>query len=238
MPIELLLTRGICSLIDEDDSDLQLMIWYPNFTKSGKIYAYNRRAGGFIHRIILSRVLNRKLDQKEQVDHINLNGLDNRRQNLRLANRQNNSRNTSIRSDSSTNLKGVSKCQYYWRASITVDSRSIYLGTYDTEQDAGIAYNIAAKKLFGEFARFNNIPNWENILPVKRSMQKRQRITNTSGFPNVYQLKSGNWQAKIRIDGKMLTLGTKPTAKEAYELYLISCKKYKIVPTPPSVHEE
>jgi len=94
-----------------------------------------------------------------QIDHINGDGLDNRRCNLRLATNTQNRRNGKAHSDGTSRFKGVcwDKFRGRWRADITFENRSIHLGRFHSETDAAIAYDAAARDLFGEFARLNQI---------------------------------------------------------------------------------
>jgi hypothetical protein len=93
------------------------------------------------------------------VDHINGNGLDNRRKNLRESNHQLNARNRTRKIKSNSKYKGVIKQNQTnksgWIARIIIDSKQIYLGTFKLEIDAAIAYNEAAIKHFGEHASLN-----------------------------------------------------------------------------------
>lgn len=90
------------------------------------------------------------------VDHINGNGLDNRRENLRLVTHQQNSFNQKHHGGSSK-FKGVSidRSSGSWRAYITVDGKRKHLGRHGTELDAAKAYDMAAKEFFGEYAKLN-----------------------------------------------------------------------------------
>jgi len=94
-----------------------------------------------------------------QVDHINHNGLDNRRSNLRPCTHDQNVRNARKRSDNTSGFKGVSfnKKREKWQAYIGGGSRSkkIHLGMFLTPEDAARAYDDAAHKSFGEFAWLN-----------------------------------------------------------------------------------
>jgi len=95
-----------------------------------------------------------------QVDHINGNKLDNRRSNLRLASVQKNAFNRKKPKVKCTSqYKGVLKRKNSdkWEARIKINNKSIYLGRFVSEVDAAKAYNQAAKKYFGEFARCNEI---------------------------------------------------------------------------------
>lgn len=90
-----------------------------------------------------------------QVDHINRNRADNRWDNLREATQTENSRNLlSPRSLSGSGLKGAYPTRGgRWQAIITVDRQTIYLGTFDTESEAHLAYRQMAAIHFGDFAR-------------------------------------------------------------------------------------
>ena len=91
------------------------------------------------------------------VDHKNGNGLDNRRENLRLATFTQNNYNASKRKNTSSQYKGVyfSKSRQRWRASIRFDGKRISLGTFKAEIDAAKAYDAAAKKYHTVFAKLN-----------------------------------------------------------------------------------
>jgi hypothetical protein len=91
------------------------------------------------------------------VDHINSDTLDNRRANLRLATHSQNSCNRPKKSNTSSRFIGVSflKSRKRWRAAIRHHGKRIFLGYFDSEIEAGKAYDEAAKKYHGEFARLN-----------------------------------------------------------------------------------
>ena len=92
------------------------------------------------------------------VDHINRNGLDNRKANLRLATRRQNARNTpKTNKTTSSKYKGVSlrTRQGKWSATIFADGRNTHLGHFESQIDAAKAYDKAAKKYYGQFAVLN-----------------------------------------------------------------------------------
>ena len=91
------------------------------------------------------------------VDHINGNGLDNRRENLRLCTNSQNHMNRKTHRDSSSKYKGVSwnKRNSKWQAYIGSGIKRKNLGYFASESDAAKAYDIKAKECFGEFARLN-----------------------------------------------------------------------------------
>ena len=91
------------------------------------------------------------------VDHRNCDSLDNRRSNLRFATRTENIRNRRKMKNSRSQYIGVyfSKQKGKWETRIMYQRKRIYLGRYDCQIDAAHAYDKAAKKYFGEFARLN-----------------------------------------------------------------------------------
>lgn len=157
MVIEIKLTQGYVTVIDDIDSDLADFKWYALKAKTN-FYAARRIKENTIllHRVILNRMIERELIDGEQCDHINCNELDNRRVNLRVCNHAENNRNKSITISNTSGYKGVSwsKKTNKWRADIMVNSQHIYLGLFDDPKEAYAAYCEAALKYFGEFARF------------------------------------------------------------------------------------
>ena len=92
------------------------------------------------------------------VDHINGDGLDNRRANLRIASMSQNMANSRVRNCSSK-YKGVTwdKDGSCWRAYIKFQGRRMDLGRYGCELEAANAYDTAARQFFGEFALTNSL---------------------------------------------------------------------------------
>ena len=95
----------------------------------------------------------------ECIDHINRNKTDNRLCNLRPASKLQNSWNTPAKKCNPHGRKGVSKMQHSqnWGARITINKRDVFLGTFESIDDAAHAYNKAAILNFGEFAVLNPI---------------------------------------------------------------------------------
>jgi hypothetical protein len=90
-----------------------------------------------------------------QVDHRNGNSLDNRRTNLRIVTLHQNEKNKKHYANSKSGLKGVyvTSNGMRWMGQIRVDSELIYLGTFDSPEEAYEAYKKAAEKYFGEYRR-------------------------------------------------------------------------------------
>ena len=94
-------------------------------------------------------------EPKDQLDHINGNKSDNRISNLREANTAENMRNVGKQAHNTSGWKGISwhKLRGKWRADIKVNQKQISLGLFDCPAAASLAYQIAADKYHGEFAR-------------------------------------------------------------------------------------
>jgi len=93
----------------------------------------------------------------QEIDHKNGNGLDNRRDNLRICTHANNMCNRRIGKNNKSGYKGVyfTKSGNAWRSKLRFKGRNINLGNFKKPIDAAIAYDNAAMKYFGEFARTN-----------------------------------------------------------------------------------
>ena len=99
--------------------------------------------------------------RKREVDHISGDPLDNRRRNLRLCSTSDNARNRGLRSDSQTGYKGVSHRPshgvYIARIVPRPNSKRLFLGKFETAEEAAAAYDRAAVLYHGEFARTNKM---------------------------------------------------------------------------------
>lgn len=96
---------------------------------------------------------------EDQIDHKNGDGLDNRKENLRICTQSQNRMNCRKGQNQSSKYKGVSwhKKNKRWRAYIQVNGKKIALGNHVSEELAAKAYNDAAEKHFGEWACLNVI---------------------------------------------------------------------------------
>lgn len=116
---------------------------------SRNFYKNGRQTIVLMHREIMN-------PGKLHVDHINRNGLDNRRGNLRLATNEENRRNAKIRSDNTSGFRGVWKnSSGKYKAEIKYKSKKYHLGVYPTAGEAALAYNEAATRLHKDFASLN-----------------------------------------------------------------------------------
>ena len=159
-PIQIPLGRtGLVALIDADDFErVGQWRWYTKRDKGSaceRIYAAARleTPHGWrkvtLHRYIMDA------QPGELVDHINHDGLDNRRANLRLATTRQNSANSPPGRRNKTGYKGVVYSKGSWYANVTVDARTRLSGPFGSPELAALAHDRLAKELFGDFAYQN-----------------------------------------------------------------------------------
>ena len=153
---EIKLTQGKVALVDDEDfEELNQFKWYAAKMTKGTFYAgrkkNNKRA--YLHREIMNPVAGM------EVDHIDGDGLNCQRVNLRNCTHIQNTMNRRMSLTSTSGFKGVSwhKRDEVWQANIRVDRKLKYLGSFSMLEDAALAYNKAATKYFGEYAELNAI---------------------------------------------------------------------------------
>ena len=210
---EIPLTQGKVAIVDDDMYDyLMQWSWYASQTK--KTW-YVRRSEGhkkiYMHRQIM------QAPKGFDVDHRDGNGLHNWRENLRVCSHQHNTMNR----PGNTGRAGYKGAYYHkrdqcWRAQIQVDRRAIFLGSFDTAEDAAIAYNQAALERFGEFAFFNDVPNWRMRTPKRRPGYEQIRSNPASGHKHItWHQRKSKWCATIPVNGKRVHLGYFDTVEDA-----------------------
>ena len=147
------LTQGQFAIVD--DADFETLSQFKWFFKRG--YAVrNQYDGNYKQRMVFMHVEIINTPKDFQTDHINGNGLDNRRENLRICSAAENSRNQKLHKNNKNLLKGVSRVHKMkkFRARIMVSGKEKHLGCFSTPEEAHAAYCEAAKKHFGDYARF------------------------------------------------------------------------------------
>jgi len=155
------LTQGKYAIVDpEDYKKLAKYNWYAKRCDR-RFYAERwgkRKQGSIIRTDIKMHQVIMGTAEGKVIDHINHNGLDNRKANLRFATTQQNTWNKrKQKGNYSSQYKGVHwvKSENKWRAVITCNSKVIYIGRFDDEKAAARAYDDKAKELFGEYAALN-----------------------------------------------------------------------------------
>lgn len=171
------LTKGYVTIVDEEDYDiLAKHRWFADerTMKSGekKVYAYRsvqkdyKRLSVYMHRQILDAKRN------QCVDHLNGNGLDNRRENIRLCNYSLNNHNRIKKRGTTSCYRGVCRIKGTdkWQSTISINSKLQRIGTFDTQEQAAIAYNEKAIELRGDDALLNIVPP---VHTLKRVEEKK-----------------------------------------------------------------
>lgn len=150
---EIPLTRGQYAIVDDADYEALSQHRWHAIKPAGTYYATRRNGAKhvYMHRAVL--------ETTGPVDHINGNGLDNRRDNLRPATTAQNQWNTEKQANNTSGYKGVTydKRARKWKAYIGVNGKRLHLGYFSTAEEAAIAYNDAASVAHGEFAYRNGI---------------------------------------------------------------------------------
>ena len=158
------LTRGMVAMVD--DADYEWLSQYHWQAKPSKRTAYARRSGypelGYCGCILMHRqILGAKPGQF--VDHIDGNGLNNQRSNLRLCALVDNQRRRFVHT-SASGFRGVQHRPWLksrpWSAHICVNDRKLHLGYFPSAEDAARAYDKAAREVFGDFA----MPNFGGVV--------------------------------------------------------------------------
>lgn len=157
--MDILLTQGKATPVDDVDADLASMKWHADTDKKSKtVYAKRNvlKADGKTYtRIGLHQVIASRMGIVGPPDHLDRDGLNNRRSNLRAA-RGHNQANVALRKDNTSGFKGVSvRKPGTWSAYIYVGGKQKRLGSFPDPFEAAKAYDRAALEAFGEFAVLN-----------------------------------------------------------------------------------
>lgn len=149
------LRSGRISKVDEEDFEkLSKYKWLEN-VKMNTSYAVasilsddkKDRVHIKMHRIVMNA------PKGMDVDHLNGNGLDNRKCNLRICTKSQNGMNKGILNRNTSGFKGIYRKHRKWIAQIGVNNKRIRIGSFNTPEEAYKAYCEAAIKYHGEFAR-------------------------------------------------------------------------------------
>ena len=216
----------------------------------GYIVAHYRDSNGERKSIKMHRLVMDVTDPKIFIDHIHHNLADNRKEELRIVTHSENLQNTKLSIVNTSGHTGVyyNSINHNWRALIGLNNKIIDLGSYPTKEEAIRVREEAEIKYFGEH-RYQGTIATDQILQRTASNPEPTRVTrsnpfenvpknptssiqnlnsaNTSGYNGVYFDKlNNNWRARIRVNGKLISLGSYPTAEEAYRARLEADKKY------------
>lgn len=164
MTVEIPLTKGYVAIVDDEDADLVALKWQVLARKTcqyarSAVYENGKQKVIYLHRVVMERKINRTLASRECVDHINHDGLDCRRSNLRSATYSENQHNQRLSRANTSGFKGVcwDKAHGLWVVYISLNGKKIYVGRFASAIEGGRAYNKAALKYHDEFAYLNPI---------------------------------------------------------------------------------
>lgn len=149
---EMRFTNGLVATFTLSDIDvINSHKWRVSIGSHGHAYVMTSVRGGrpiAMHRLLLGA------GKGSFVDHADGDGLNNRRDNIRLCTQSQNMANKVLERRNKLGIKGVSAKGNRFRAIVTPNGRKIHLGYYKTKEEAAAAYKGAATILWGEFARF------------------------------------------------------------------------------------
>jgi hypothetical protein len=170
-------SNNLCrfAIVDADDYEhLAKYKWYCE--QDGNTFYTFRREGRKRKRVSMHRQI-LHAPKGLLVDHIDGNGLNNRKSNLRLCSPAQNARNKRPAPNCSSRYKGVTWHKYHkkWHVRIFKSGKSTYLGSFDDEIEAAVAYDRKAAELFGEFA-YLNFPTTDYTDPVPRIVEGSIKI--------------------------------------------------------------
>jgi len=156
--VKIPLSKGTFSIIDENDFErVNCYKWHLTSSQSSKTHyaktsiwdkLSKKNVDIKLHRFILGLS-----DRKILVDHKNLNGLDNRKSNLRIATASQNVQNS--RKPNKWGYRGIYKDKKTWTARIRTTKKTIRIGGFRTSREAARKYDELARRHFGEFAQCN-----------------------------------------------------------------------------------
>lgn len=149
---KLYLSNGGFALVDNEDfEELSKYTWlsYCGYAYRPKSKKYGNEKNVSMHVHILGKV------DGMEIDHINGNKLDNRKENLRHATRSQNQANKTKYKNNKSGYKGVRFAKGGWIAQITKDRKTTHIGFYKTAEEAAKAYDEKAKEIHRGFALLN-----------------------------------------------------------------------------------
>ena len=144
--------KGYALISDEDFEEISKYRWYLHPDLWNKYVNMKKdKKTVYLHRFLMNA------KKGQFVDHINGDGLDNRRENLRLCTNAQNGMNRKMQKNNVSGFRGVYSRNNgtRWEAQIYLKSKRIYLGNFDSAEKAAHIYDLAALKYHGEFARLN-----------------------------------------------------------------------------------
>ena len=218
------LSQGKFAIVDEADfeflSQWKWCYWKVKNKDIGYAARIDLSGGGrkkvSMHRLVCLR--HGKIESLEDcrdVDHANGDPLDNRSLNLRPASRRQNAGNRGVNKGNQSGYKGVDlsdPIRMVWRAQIVNNGKKRCLGYYTTPEGAALAYNEAARSIWGEFAFQNTV---EGETQCQRLVYRRSKEYTYKGIN--FHKRIGKWQAYTKQGDRRIHIGYFKTEQEAID---------------------
>jgi hypothetical protein len=236
MSCEVPLANGLEAIVDDQDFELVNQYnWCHKINRNGLTYTVRgERSGEKMHKYMHQLILRPADDYKGHIDHLNGNGLDNRRTNLLLKPHARNLINSKLNKRNKSGLKGVSwnKDARKWSADVTINYKHYFLGNWETPEEAHAAYRVSLAAYYeAEDYEQKICPNKgeehlsEQDLEILHAFKKADKwrgrghpqINSTSGYIGVsWHKRDQQWQAYAIIDQKRHFIGYFDDPKTAY----------------------
>jgi hypothetical protein len=207
---EIPLTKGKVAIVDDEDYEkLSKYKWHAMNGKYAARSVWNgetkKKTMILMHREICGN------PEGLDVDHIDMNTFDNRKQNLRAVTHQHNCFNRPGM-EGHSKYKGVNKIwNGTWAARISVGGKGINLGTYQTEEDAAKAYNVGAVQIIGETAMLNEVDYDGFTLNIRKPSSKYRGVSK--------DVDTGKWNVHVNVNKKKTFLGLFEDEHDAARMY-------------------
>jgi hypothetical protein len=208
---EIKLSKGLSAQVDDEDFDW-LNQWKWSATKSGKHYYAYRNIyvkSKYIRRVSMHRLIMGDVDGL-YVDHIDGNGINNQRNNLRNVTGQQNCYNWHKESGEYVGVRSIGN---YWGAFISIGGNRTYIGRYRTKNEAAVAYNDAAIATRGQYASINDVDEDNRSAPIVKYIGRY--TSRYRGVSRDAGRRLCEWRAEIRVNHKVIYLGNFNSEKEA-----------------------
>lgn len=211
---EIILKNRLKSIVD--DEDFEWLFKLGNWNLTCKKYARNKY--GLMHQLIYKKYYDFNL--LDEIDHINRNPLDNRKENLRLVNHRINCLNRGPNKNNTSGYKGVywNSRREKWMFAIYENKSPIKCGYFKEKRDAAIAYDLTMKEIL-MLDVYENVPDATEIEKnkIKEIINNPKKHKGNSKYKGVcYNKKRNQWQCYITINNRMKHLGWFETEEKAY----------------------